>query len=241
MKAAELVEDVRAYCRANADKKTVEKYARFFTEGYDAYGLSQPVFEAKVRALIDGGQITMKGVLAAAKPLIQSGKYEETSFAIVLLAHFADQFDRTALTHIEQWFDLGIVNWAHCDILCSYLMTPLLEKKIIRYGDLAAWRTAPNPYQRRAVPVAMLPLLKTETDFRPLFHFLAPLMPDPAKKVQQGLGWFLREAWKIQPRPTEAFLLLWKDTAPRTIFQYATEKMTPAAKQRFRKSRKPSR
>jgi hypothetical protein len=32
----------------------------------------------------------------------------------------------------------------------------------------------------------------------------------------------------------EPFLLDWKDTAPRLIFQYATEKMTAADKARFR-------
>jgi hypothetical protein len=52
--------------------------------------------------------------------------------------------------------------------------------------------------------------------------------------VHQGPGWFLREAWKVQPRPVERFLRCWKDTAARLIFQYATEKMTPAQKQRFR-------
>jgi hypothetical protein len=34
-----------------------------------------------------------------------------------------------------------------------------------------------------------------------------------------------------------AFLLRYKDTAPRLIFQYATEKTTPEQKQRFRKEK----
>ena len=63
-------------------------------------------------------------------------------------------------------------------------------------------------------------------------------MMDPEKKVQQGLGWFLRESWKIKPKETETFLLKWKNNAPRTIFQYATEKMTAEEKKRFRKDKK---
>jgi 3-methyladenine DNA glycosylase AlkD len=99
------------------------------------------------------------------------------------------------------------------------------------------WRESPHKFQRRAVPVSMLPLLKKEKDFGPLLDFLRPLMMDGEKVVRQGLGWFLREAWKKQPVPVEAFLLEWKDTAPRLIFQYATEKMTPENKARFRRAK----
>jgi hypothetical protein len=35
----------------------------------------------------------------------------------------------------------------------------------------------------------------------------------------------------------EAFLLDWKDKAPRLIYQYACEKMTPAQKSRYRRSK----
>jgi 3-methyladenine DNA glycosylase AlkD len=62
-------------------------------------------------------------------------------------------------------------------------------------------------------------------------------MLDQERVVQQGLGWFLREAWKRRPEVVEAFLLEWKDSAPRLIFQYATEKMTPENKARFRKAK----
>jgi hypothetical protein len=56
--------------------------------------------------------------------------------------------------------------------------------------------------------------------------------------VHQGLGWFLREAWKLYPQPVENYLAVWKDSAPRLIFQYATEKMTPEQKACFRREKK---
>jgi 3-methyladenine DNA glycosylase AlkD len=84
----------------------------------------------------------------------------------------------------------------------------------------------------------MLGLLMTKTCARPLLVFLRPLMLDAEKVVQQGLGWFLRETWKKQAKPVEAFLIEWKDRAPRVIFQYATEKMTPDARACFRRARK---
>jgi len=56
--------------------------------------------------------------------------------------------------------------------------------------------------------------------------------------VQKGLGWFLREAWKIYPEETEGFLLKWKDTCGRIIIQYATEKMDKENRDRFRRTKK---
>lgn len=238
MKAGELYEDIHRYCIKHADQKQVEKYAKYFTEGFDAYGLSKEAFEDKVNSLINEDKISMRLILSANKQLIKSGKYEETNFAICLLKEFSDQFDEKTLTHIEQWFKIGIMNWAHCDILCGHLITTLFEKKLIKLDDLSTWCNAENRYQRRAVPVSMLALLKVRKSYKPLFKFIEPLMMDSEKKVQQGLGWFLREAWKIKPEETEIFLLKWKNDAGRTIFQYATEKMTAAEKKRFKKEKK---
>lgn len=238
MKATELYEDIRKYCRANADEKVVKKYSKYFTEGYDAYGLTREKYEEKIESILNGKKVNMRLIISASKLLIKSGKYEETSFAIGLLKGFLEQFDATTFKAVEKWFQIGIINWGHCDVLCSYIMTPLFEKNIIKLDDLSEWRIAKNKYQRRAVPVAMLELLKTRKNFKTLFTFIEPLMTDDEKKVQQGLGWFLREAWKIKRRETESFLLKWKNDAPRTIFQYATEKMTGKEKERFRRDKK---
>ncbi len=237
MNAAQLCDEIRRYCRRHADKAVAEKYARYFTEGYDAYGLSDKLVKDKVRTLVSDPNLTTKTVLAAANSLVKSGKYEETGFAICLLREFRGRFDAATFSAVESWFGLGIVNWAHCDILCSCLLSVFFSRDLLSPEDLCGWRTAQNKYQRRAVPVAMLNLLKTSADVGPLLAFIEPMMMDPEHTVQQGLGWFLREAWKTQPKPTERFLLKWKDAAPRTIFQYATEKMTPDEKKHFKRKK----
>jgi 3-methyladenine DNA glycosylase AlkD len=238
MNAKELFEDIRKYCRANTNPVNIKKYARYFKEGYDAYGLSQEQMHSKKDSLINDDKITMKTVLGASKYLIKSGKYEETGFAIILLREFKKQFDKETFEQISKWFDLGINNWAHCDILCGHLISVFFEKKVITYKALASWRKSKNKYQRRAVPVAMIELLKTTENYTPLFKFIDPLMMDQERVVGQGLGWFLREAWKIKPKETEVFLLKWKNDAQRVIFQYATEKMTKEEKQKFKKEKK---
>jgi 3-methyladenine DNA glycosylase AlkD len=238
VKARELFDEIHEFCVANADEEVVRKYARYFRDEYDGFGVSHEMVEEKVAELLGRDGVTMKLVLRTAPLLLKTGKFEETSFAMHLLMGFSEQFTRDTFDELGKWFEIGITNWAHTDAFCALPIRNLLTREIITYKALAPWRNARNTYQRRAVPVAMVPLLKTADDYKPFFTFIEPLMMDPERKVQQGLGWFLREAWKRKKRETESFLLKWKDDAGRVIFQYATEKMTPAQKKRFRRKKK---
>jgi len=238
MKAKELYKEIQSYCRANADEAIVKKYSRYFKEGYDAYGLTREKLEEKVGSILSDRSVDMKLVLETSRYLIKSGKYEETSFAVRLLNEFSEQFTSETFGEIGKWFEIGIINWGHTDVICGMLISKFFEKNIVSLEDISNWRTARNKYQRRAVPVAMIELLKSTDDYTPFFAFIEPLMLDGERMVHQGLGWFLREAWKLKRKETEAFLLKWKDDAARVIFQYATEKMMPEQKKRFKKEKK---
>jgi 3-methyladenine DNA glycosylase AlkD len=51
------------------------------------------------------------------------------------------------------------------------------------------------------------------------------------------MGWLLRELWKKQPALVMNYLLRWKDTCPRLIIQYASEKMTAEDKARLKRAK----
>jgi len=63
----DLFNQIRRYCQNNADLKVVQKYSRYFKEGYDAYGLSQEIFENGINAMMKDGQIKLKLVLSTAR------------------------------------------------------------------------------------------------------------------------------------------------------------------------------
>jgi 3-methyladenine DNA glycosylase AlkD len=237
MKAEELFKEIDDYCRANGDEAIVKKYARYFKEGYDAFGITLEQSDAKVKTLLEDPALDLDLVFGTAPLLLGTGKYEETSFALRLLMAFSKEFSKDTFHKFERWFEMGITNWAHSDFICSEIMTIFFKKEIITYPDLDTWRTGKNKFQRRAVPVSLIKELKKPSDYQPYLDFIEPMMMDPEREVHQGLGWFLREAWKRQPFQIEPFLYEWRNKAPRLIFQYATEKMTPAEKQRYRKEK----
>jgi 3-methyladenine DNA glycosylase AlkD len=233
-----LCTDLIAYCQTHADEAIVKKYSRYFKEGYDAYGVTFPLMESKVRSVMTEISPDLKTVLAASRLLLKGTKYEETSFALMMVKALKKEYTPETFEEIGRWFGIGMSNWAHTDALCSEILSFFLLKKIVDYTALTEWRKSSNKFQRRAVPVALIKLLKERDEYLEFFQFIEPLMMDTAREVHQGIGWFLREAWKKQPLQTEVFLLKYKDTAPRLIFQYATEKMAPAQKERFRREKK---
>ena len=84
MTSNEIIAEVKEFCAANASKENVEKYSRYFKGGINAWGLTQPQIDGKVKDLLKSHELTLDTVLEAAPMLIASDKYEEPGFALLL-------------------------------------------------------------------------------------------------------------------------------------------------------------
>jgi len=232
--------EIRKFCEQNADPQIVKKYARFFTEGYDAYGLTQQIFEAQRDKWFNSWkqELSVNDFILLGDRLIATGKYEEASFAIAFLYSDIRKLIPEVFEKLGSWLENGITNWAHTDVLSGRILAYFINSKIIEIESLKKWTGSGSVWKRRAVPVTLVEALKTDIPLERILSVIEPLMPDNERKVQQGLGWLLREAWKKYPDKTEKFLLKWKDTCGRTIIQYATEKMNKEDRIRFRKVKK---
>jgi 3-methyladenine DNA glycosylase AlkD len=237
MTAKQLTMTIRGFCLQNASEANVIKYSYYFKSGYDAYGLSQPTMEAGAKDMLNLPGIDLNVVLDATPGLMKSGKYEETGLALLLVRGLSKQYTRDTFNTIAGWYEIGIRNWAHADTLGMAILPLFLKKEIININDFNDWLKSAYKFKRRSVPVTLIKTLKTNRDYPAIFTFLESLMEDPEREVHQGMGWFLREAWKKDAPATETFLLKWKNTAPRLIIQYATEKMTPEQKLKFKKEK----
>jgi len=237
MKPEELSRQIIDYCKANANPANVAKYSRFFKGEFNSWGLSQPQMQDLTTQLLNNTDIDLPLVLKTMPLLMKSGKYEETSFGLLLINRMRKQYFPKLLDEISAWFPAGISNWAHADILAMWILPALIENGHVTENSFIPWLKSPFSFQRRCVPVTYIKSLKAQNSPEKLFSNIEPLMSDPVREVQQGTGWFLREAWKLYPEATEQFLLKWKDTAPRLIYQYACEKMDKTYRLKFRKSK----
>ena len=237
MKTDDLIQEIRSYCIANADVERLQKSQRFFKEEFVGYGLTAPQLYAKVKEIQKNGSSNLPEILEAIPSLMKGGMYEEISIGLLLLDLQWKQFTPDTFQVIADWFSFSITNWAHADTMAMFTLPKFLDKKIIRMEDFKPWLNSPYKFQRRCVPVTLIKHVKKTSEVMPSIIFVEQLMTDPEREVHQGIGWFLREAWKISPEEVELFLLKYKDSASRLIFQYACEKMTAENKLRFKRSK----
>lgn len=225
------------YLSQRANPERVIKYSRYFKEGYDAWGCGE-TDTRDVSSIIEQQypDLTMQQVMELGSLLLNHGKYEMGSVALILLTRRIKEYDKATFTALKGWFDHGIGNWGHSDFLCSQVTPHFILNGIIDYHELQDWLISPTRWTRRAVPVTLLCIRKTEKA-EDLLTFIEPLMLDKERVVHQGTGWFLRELWKIHPLPVEDMLYKYRNTAARLIIQYATEKMSKEQKERFRKEK----
>ncbi len=233
----ELAENIRNYCMAHANQDNVRKYSRYFKEGYHGFGLTAQQVKDISKELVNSKTFDINTVVQAMPLLMKSGSYEEVAIGLLIVNGLHKQFSESTFKEIGSWYALGINNWAHADVLGMWILPRLMEKKLASMEDFKSWMNSPYKFQRRCVPVTFIKLLKKAEDFSVLFCFLEPLMTDAEREVHQGMGWFLREAWKLKSDATETFLLKWKDLSPRLIFQYACERMTKEQKLRFKRNK----
>ena len=232
--------EIRKFCEDNANPEFEKKYARYFTEGYDAYGLGQKVFESQRDKYLElwKDDMSMDDYLLLGDRLIATGKYEEAGFAVSIMYSQTGRLTADMFERFGDWLEQKVVNWAHTDVLSGRVLSHFFTHNILEVEALKDWTQSPGKWKRRSVPVTLIDVLKMDIPLTRLFDIIDPLMLDPDKFVQKGLGWFLREAWKLYPEKTEGFLLKWKDTCGRIIIQYATEKMDKDNKMRFRRTKK---
>lgn len=235
MEVKKIYKEIKTWCEKNADPKIVEKYSRYFKEGYNAYGLDSKLLEKEFNKWTEkySKEMTFDDAKKLCEMLYSSGKYEESALAVKFFKMYKDEYKKSDLNIVKNWLDEYATNWANTDVMCWEVIKLFYEKNIIKYSDLKTWRTSKSIWTRRAVPVSFIKILDFEK-IPSMLDFVMPLIEDTERPVHQGIGWFFREAWKRDSESVESILYTIKNYAPRTIIQYATEKMSKSQKQKYK-------
>lgn len=231
--------EIRDFCVKNSNQAIIEKYSRYFKDGFDGYGIDQKVYEQQRDSWISlwKKEMDLDKYLDLGDTLVKVGKYEEISFAISFIASERSNYSEKTFDRIGNWFDFGITNWAETDVLCMLVLSNFLIDKVIPYTKLLDWTRSDSEWKRRAVPVTLVELIKKGLTPDEALPLIEPLMNDESENVQKGIGTLLRGLWKNHPERIEAFLLKWKETCGRLIIQYSTEKMDKEYRKKFRREK----
>ncbi len=229
--------EIREFLKKNSDEKIVRKYARYFNEGYDSYGINKEKFSQKRNEWFGfcKKNLTLEEILTLCENLIKTGKYEEASIALDFFIRLKKNYNKKMFNIMGKWFQKYIINWAHSDWACSDILYFFIKDKVISLKELVDWTKSSSKWKRRAVAVTLVKLVSKDDYLKEGLSVSRKLILDPERVVHQGVGWLLRETWKKSPVEVENFLFKWKDKAPRLVIQYATEKIDKEKRKRFRK------
>lgn len=228
---------IRGFLKKNADEKIVRKYARYFKEGYDPYGIDWNKFSRKKEEWFKlcEQNLSRSETLTLCENLLKTGKYEEVSIALDFFIRLRKDYDKKLFDIIGRWFQKYIINWAHSDWACSDILYFFIKDKVVPLKDLVKWAESSSKWKRRAVPVTLVKLVSKDDYIKEGLAVARKLILDPERVVHQGVGWLLREIWKKSPKEAEDFLYRWRNQAPRLVIQYATEKIPKEKRKKFRR------
>lgn len=231
------LKEIRSFCESNSNPAIIKKYAKYFKDVFNGYGIEQKIYENQRDKWIElwKDDMNLEKYLELGDKLMQTGKYEEKSFAIAFLKSERQNYTTHTFNRIGNWFDYGISNWATTDVLCMLVLSSFLIDNRISFEKLKEWTKSNSEWKRRAVPVTLVELIKKELKPEIALPLIEPLMLDNSEYVQKGIGTLLRGLWKSHPQIIEKFLLKWKDQCGRLIIRYATEKMDKDYRKKFRK------
>jgi len=234
------LKEIRDFCVDNSDPEIIKKYARYFKEGFDGYGIEQKAFEHQRDTWIKDwkNEMDLDKYLELGDELMRTGKFEEKSLAIAFIQSQREHYTPITFARVGNWFTMGIDNWAAADVMCMLVLPSFIIDEVVTLEELKNWTSAESEWQRRAVPVTLVELIKQDLQPDVAFPVIEPLMLDSSAYVQKGIGTLLRGLWKKYPTEIETFLLKWKDQCGRLIVQYATEKMDKENRKKFRITKK---
>lgn len=169
----------------------------------------------------------------------QSNVHEVLSLPLFYYRRHLERLDKTHWHVMKRWIE-RVENWEHSDSLCA-LYSIMFERypKLVE-PTLRQWNRSKNPWKRRASVVSTIYYAsprRTPPPRQTILPLVEPLLRDPDPYVQKGVGWQLREAYKLWPREILNFLEVHALELPAITFSYATEKLSHKDKQRLKKQR----
>lgn len=221
--------------KSKASKEKAQLMARFFKTGKGDYaegdlfhGVSVPdqrLIAKKYYPQSDAASVSL---------LLRSNYHEERLTALFILTYLfesankkgeGEKYVKLYLQEIEY-----VNNWDLVDSTAYKILGKWLEDKDRKI--LYQLASSNSIWENRIAIVATYHFIKKQ-DFKDLFQLSTKLLFHPHDLIHKAIGWMLREAWKVNPRPVENFLSQNASKMPRTMLRYAIEKMGVSARKYY--------
>lgn len=172
--------------------------------------------------------------LRVADELYKSGVFEEATIGESILKGFTKDFDDSAFAKFDEWID-HIKNWANIDMLCGWLITPIILKDKTKIKKVFQWTNSKNRWRRRAAAVSLVNPVRKGLYLEQALSLAEKLMDDEDEMVQKGVGWLLKEVGGVSQDTAIEFIEKWRSKMSKLVFRLALEKLPFKERERLKK------
>jgi 3-methyladenine DNA glycosylase AlkD len=228
---SEILARIRAELRANADKKTIGNYQRFFKETVKFYGVSLGTVD-KIAGQYwkEVKSLEKQEIFDLCEDLFRSDYSEEAFIVSYWVPKLTDTFEPADLAVFKRWINTYINDWAKCDGFCNHTIGNFVAKYPQSINEIVSWTASSNRWMKRAAAVSLIIPAKKGQFFPEIMQIADRLLLDKDDMVQKGYGWMLKEASKLHQDEVYRYILKHRKDMPRTALRYAIEKMPPELK-----------
>jgi 3-methyladenine DNA glycosylase AlkD len=209
-----------------ADERTRETNRRFFKGPVSCYGVKTPVVRKIAGKYFQAVKGRGKGgIFTLCEELFASDICEEAFIASEWAYRLRTEYEPGDLTIFRAWIEKYVNNWAKCDTLCNHAVGDLFERFPECVEDMKIWAFSRNRWLRRAAAVSLVLPARKGMFLPDVLEISDRLLNDKDDLVQKGYGWLLKEAGKKHQKEVFDYVMLHRNTMPRTALRYAIEKM----------------
>lgn len=221
-----IAEQIRISLEQNIDEKTLLTAQHFFKEKINVYGVKIPTVHKISKDLFaQNKQLSKNEIWQICTLLFQSGNMEESFIACDWSYFIHKKYEKSDFETFTYWIENYINNWASCDTLCNHSLGEFLEMYPDYVENLKTFALSGNRWMRRAAAVSLIIPARKGLFQTQIFEIADLLLQDKDDLVQKGYGWMLKACSEKHQQAVFEYVMLKKQTMPRTALRYAIEKM----------------
>jgi 3-methyladenine DNA glycosylase AlkD len=214
-----------------ASPENKKNYERYFKGVLKFIGLKGPQTKEVFKRLWPCiKQMSLEQQINLGIQLIKSKFSEEKSFGIRLLGKNAKLLEPSILSTIYDLFDTHVYDWATCDGISSKVIGEMLRKDNSVAKIIVKWKDSPKTWAKRSAAISFLKVARFGKHNKDIIKVCSTIVKDPARFVQLGNGWVLRELSLADLTLVVNFIKKNYNYFSREGLRYAIEKMKPGLK-----------
>lgn len=128
----------------------------------------------------------------------------------------------------------AVNNWDLVDLSSYSILGNTIQAGVYDMQILESLSSSDSLWDRRIAMVSTYTFIK-HRDIYPTLALAGKLLDNREDLMHKAVGWMLREAWKVDPKLVESFIIDNYSRIPRTALRYAIEKMDEEKRQEFLK------